>query len=297
MGYSKGWIEKNMGISRKTLTSYEKKGFIKPIRNSNNGKYREYSEEDLWRIWRVKTYVRLGYTWKEIEEMLNNPDFDHRASIIKKIEELEEQRREMDKMIGYAKYIKKLGLFPSVKEMGGMGFEEFIKESSESFNADTNPKFAELFQMHEKLVTKPVAQEKIEILREILGCLASKPMDEWEKEDVERIANLVRSGVGSALCFDRMASLSDHGISHPDVQAWVEEMYNYCSNPIKDMSGDQITPRWFASHIPGFFMDGDLSEPVIEIYGEEKRDFMAMAMLYFGFHDVLGEEEVRAICS
>ena len=36
MGYSKGWIEKNMGISRKTLISYERKGFIKPTRNSGS---------------------------------------------------------------------------------------------------------------------------------------------------------------------------------------------------------------------------------------------------------------------
>jgi DNA-binding transcriptional MerR regulator len=293
MGYSKGWIEKNMGISRKTLTSYERKGFIKPTRNSNNGKYREYSEEDLCRIWRVKTYVRLGYTWKEIEEMLNNPDFDHRASIIKKIEELEEQRREMDKMIGYAKYIKKLGLFPSVEEMGSIGFEEFIKEASESFNADTNPKFAELFHMQEKLVTEPMAQEKAETLREALGCVASKPMDEWEKEDVEWMANFALDCVGSALCFDRAVSLFEYGISHPDVQAWVEEMYNYCSKPIKDMSGDQITPQWFASHVPGFFMDGDLSEDIVAIYGEEKRDFMAVAMLYFGFHDELEERGIE----
>ena len=47
MGYSKGWIEKNMGISRKTLISYERKGCLEPTRKSNTGKYREDSEEDL----------------------------------------------------------------------------------------------------------------------------------------------------------------------------------------------------------------------------------------------------------
>ena len=169
MGYSKGWIEKNMGISRKTLISYERKGFIKPTRNSNNGKYREYSEEDLEKIWQIKTYVRLGYTWKEIEEMLDNPKFDQRASIIKKIEELEEQRRELDKMIGYAKYIKKMGIFPGVEEMGSMGFEEFIEEASESLNVDTNPKFAKLFQAQEQLATEPMGQEEVELIRGGIG--------------------------------------------------------------------------------------------------------------------------------
>jgi len=47
MIYQKSWIEKNMGISRKTLTTYEKYGFIKPARNANNGKYREFSGEGM----------------------------------------------------------------------------------------------------------------------------------------------------------------------------------------------------------------------------------------------------------
>lgn len=40
MNYSVDWIKKNMGISRKALLVYEKKGLIKPERNTENG-YRE----------------------------------------------------------------------------------------------------------------------------------------------------------------------------------------------------------------------------------------------------------------
>ncbi len=290
MGYSKGWIEKNMGISRKTLISYERKGFIKPTRNSNNGKYREYSEEDLEKIWQIKTYVRLGYTWKEIEEMLDNPKFDQRASIIKKIEELEEQRRELDKMIGYAKYIKKMGIFPGVEEMGSMGFEEFIEEASESLNVDTNPKFAKLFQAQEQLATEPMGQEEVERIRGGLGYFFSKPMDEWEKEDVGLAAEVARNMAGCVLCFDRMASLFDNDAPfHPTVQAWVEELYCYFSRGAKAMIGKQIPRKWFAGHIPFFFKDGDLTEPVIEMYGEEKRRFLFMAIFYFGYHDEIKE--------
>lgn len=72
---NKSWIEKNMGISRKTLTTYEKCGLIKPARNASNGKYREFNEEELERIWHVKFFVELGYSLKEIKNMLDNPSF------------------------------------------------------------------------------------------------------------------------------------------------------------------------------------------------------------------------------
>lgn len=58
MTYNGDWIKKNMGITRKALLVYEKKGLITPARNPNN-EYREYSEEDLQCIWMIKMLREL----------------------------------------------------------------------------------------------------------------------------------------------------------------------------------------------------------------------------------------------
>ena len=108
-------------------------------------------------------------------------------------------------------------------------------------NMETNPKFAKLSQAQEQLATEPMGQEEVERIRGGLGYFFSKPMDEWEKEDVGLAAEVARNMAGCVLCFDRMASLFDNDAPfHPTVQAWVEELYCYFSRGAKAMIGKQI---------------------------------------------------------
>lgn len=127
MVYRKEWIEKNMGISGKTLRVYENRGLLKPARNPINGKYREYSEEDLERIWFIKLFVKLGYSLDEIEDMINASCFDFRESISRKIEKMEEEKERLEQLIGYLKQIKETGLFPIFpQKMGDVKLMEFL---------------------------------------------------------------------------------------------------------------------------------------------------------------------------
>lgn len=79
MGYRVKWVEENLGVSRKALRLFEKKGLMP----ENNGGYRDYSDEDIDRIWRIRVLQGMGFTLSEIERLANDENFE--ASLEKKV--------------------------------------------------------------------------------------------------------------------------------------------------------------------------------------------------------------------
>lgn len=85
MGYSVKWVVENLGTTRDMLRYYEKEKRL-PTNESRNpaNKYRDYSDEDIERIWGIKLLIGIGFTAKEIYALMNDQDFDFDAAIAKK---------------------------------------------------------------------------------------------------------------------------------------------------------------------------------------------------------------------
>jgi DNA-binding transcriptional MerR regulator len=62
-------IEQMVGITKKNIRFYEEQGLIKPARNSANG-YREYAEEDVYTLARIKLLRRLNVPIEEIRQII-----------------------------------------------------------------------------------------------------------------------------------------------------------------------------------------------------------------------------------
>ena len=67
MGYRVKWVEENLGVSRKALRIFEEKGLMP----KNYGEYRDYSEEDIGRIWTIRVLQGMGFTLSEINNIKN----------------------------------------------------------------------------------------------------------------------------------------------------------------------------------------------------------------------------------
>lgn len=63
------------GVSVRTLHYYDKIGLLKPFSRSNVG-YRYYGEEELLRLQQILFYKELGFTLKDIGQVLDDPDFN-----------------------------------------------------------------------------------------------------------------------------------------------------------------------------------------------------------------------------
>jgi len=61
-------VEAQVGITKKNIRFYEAEGLLTPRRNSENG-YRDYGEEDVETLRRVKLMRKLGVPLEEIRQM------------------------------------------------------------------------------------------------------------------------------------------------------------------------------------------------------------------------------------
>lgn len=286
----KNWIEKNMGITRKAIDTYEEHGFIHPAKDPNNGKYREFSEDDLERIWHIKFFVELGFSLEEIKDMLSNPDFDFHKSIEEKIEKMESEKNRLEQLIGLAKFIKVTGLFPSVpKEMGSIKFEDFLMYSCESLNVHADSELTIIYEILQYMISKPNAEWNDEDIQWIFEKIFSKPEADWTKEDIMSIMQVFKKiDIESMLMlhsyWKELASLSHYEASHSDVQAVVKKMYDFEKNSLFYEHSDTMTPQWYAHHVPNYFTGSDMAALNEKMLGKENCEFIVKAIEYFGNH-------------
>lgn len=292
MGYQKNWIEKNMGISRKTLLTYEKCGLINPVRNPDNGKYREFNEEELERIWHIKFFVELGYSLKEIKDMFGNPDFDFHKSIGDKLEKLEAKKSQLEQLIGLAKFIKTTGIFPSVpKRMGAVKFEDFLKYSYEYLNVDADAELTEVYKMLNQTLANPDFKWNAEKAKQLRENIILQPESDWNTEDFYRMIEPfkalfqeldIESLVTIYSYWTELASLSHYDVSHPDVQSVVKKLYEFEKKALFHEFSDTITPQWYAQHVPSYFSGSDIAVINERNLGKENCEFIIRAINHFG---------------
>ncbi len=65
-------VEALVGITKKNIRFYEEQGLLSPRRNSQNG-YREYGEEEVEILQRIKLMRKLGVPLEEIRKMQAGP--------------------------------------------------------------------------------------------------------------------------------------------------------------------------------------------------------------------------------
>lgn len=63
-------VEALAGITKKNIRFYEEQGLLSPKRNSENG-YRDYGEEEVQTLRRIKLLRKLGVPIEEIRQMMN----------------------------------------------------------------------------------------------------------------------------------------------------------------------------------------------------------------------------------
>lgn len=155
MGYSVKWVVENLGITRDMLRYYEKEKLL-PANESRNptNKYRDYSDEDIERIWGIKLLIGIGFTAKEIYALMNDPDFDFDTAIAQKVAELERKHDENLIYLEFAKSIKFLGRVPTTSKVGSVKFDDFLEYAHENWNFYDDPRSAPFMQMADTLISK-----------------------------------------------------------------------------------------------------------------------------------------------
>lgn len=96
-------VEEIVRISRQNIRFYEKQGLLHPSRNSRND-YREYGEDDIFRLKQIRFFRKLGMPVEEIRRLLNGEtDLITALSVQKR-----RLTEEMDSMKAAVRFIGKI---------------------------------------------------------------------------------------------------------------------------------------------------------------------------------------------
>jgi DNA-binding transcriptional MerR regulator len=98
MVYTVKAVAEMAGVSIRTLHHYDETGLLRPASASPAG-YRLYSRADLERLQQVLFFKELGFSLKEIKEILDSPGFDRRQALTSHRRLLLEQKRRLERLI------------------------------------------------------------------------------------------------------------------------------------------------------------------------------------------------------
>ncbi len=111
-------VSKLTKVSIRTLHYYDSIGLLQPTQVTEAG-YRLYDDTALERLQNILLFRELQFPLKEIKKILDSPHFDKQKALEQQITLLELQREHLERLIDYAREIKRTG------EWHTMNFEVF----------------------------------------------------------------------------------------------------------------------------------------------------------------------------
>ncbi len=91
-------IRNRLGLSRRIIQGYEKKGLIEATARNKYG-HLLYDEETVVRIAQIRFYQELGFSLKEIREFIDQPLMERKRYLKKQVELLKQQQSRLKEEI------------------------------------------------------------------------------------------------------------------------------------------------------------------------------------------------------
>lgn len=275
MGYSVKWVVENLGITRDMLRYYEKEGLLTTgeTRNPAN-KYRDYSDEDIEKIWGIKLLIGVGFSAKEIFKLMNDSGFDFYTAIAQKVAELEQKHDDNLIYLEFAKSIKLMGRVPTTSKIGSIQFDDFLTYAHKNWNFYDDPRSAPFMKLSDTLISKKPGEWNPDDLEQVLKLYKS-----FDAEDMMRIYTL--NGY-----YQVISDMREFGYTSDTVQRVVRLLHEYLvkSNTAPELDG-KITPQFVAKYTAPFFLGGDIAVLYERNYGKDGCVFIAQALAYYGGYD------------
>lgn len=138
-------VSRLAGISVRTLHYYDRIGLLRPVQVSAAG-YRLYDETNLERLQQILLFRELQFPLKEIQTILDSPDFERNRALEQQITLLRLKKEHLENLIDLACGIKAIGV-------GTMDFSAFDTAKIDEYAAQAKAawsKTAEYREFEEK---------------------------------------------------------------------------------------------------------------------------------------------------
>ena len=186
-------VSKTTGVSVRTLHHYDDIGLLRPTKVTDAG-YRFYDDAALERLQSILLFRELRFPLKDIQKILDNPNFDRDEALKDQIRLLELQRDHLSTLIDYARRIQN-------KEETNMDFSAFDNSRMEAYAAQAKEKWGntEAYREFEEKNRGQNAQQQRDKGEELMAY------------------------------FTRLGTMRHLTPEHEDVQAWVKELQSFIS--------------------------------------------------------------------
>ena len=131
--YTVNEVSKRTGVSVRTLHHYDRIGLLKPAQLTAAG-YRLYDDTALRRLHSILMFREIGFSLKEIQSILDAPDFDQDEALNRQIILLELQKKRIGELISFACEIREKGV-------NNMNFDIFKSDEIDSCKAEVKAKW------------------------------------------------------------------------------------------------------------------------------------------------------------
>ena len=184
-------IAKQTGVSVRTLHHYDSIGLLKPTFVAESG-YRYYDETAVERLYLILLFRELEFPLKEIQSILDAPDFDRNRILEQQVQKLKAKANHLQTLIHLANGIKLTGV-------KNLKFKNWDPKKIDEYGAQA-----------ETLYGKTDAWQEYK-----------------QKTNNRSKAQEQALGEGIMELFTKLGSMKELSPDSPEVQAWVKELQNY----------------------------------------------------------------------
>lgn len=222
------------GISIRTLQYYDEIGLLKPSELTQAG-YRLYNEEALQRLQQILFFKELGFSLKDIDEILRMPDFDRIAAFKKQKELLLLKRNRTDRLIALLSRLEKGEQCMSFKEFDLSDYIEALENFRHNSTNDIIRHWGSLENFN--LFLQKVKDEEAEVARLAIKHYGStEKYTEAMKYNLEHFSEIVNEQLSpdtekimrqSDSLYARLTSDLSIDVSSAVIQNMVEEIADF----------------------------------------------------------------------
>lgn len=272
------------GASTRTLQYYDEIGLLKPSELTQSG-YRLYNDEALQKLQQILFFKELGFKLKEINEILQKPDFDKIATFKKQKELLLLKRNRTDRLIQLLDRLEKGEQCMSFKEFD---LSDYIK-ALEDFKANNTNEVLKHFgsiQNFDMLIRK-IKEDEDEVAK-----LAIKQFGSVEKyteamrynlehfsEVMEQAYSQIPEEMKRDDSFSKLASNKDKDVSSNEMQNLVRQIITFAQgNVSSELLGNDTS---YCNTIIETYSNEYLKTMFDTKQGEGASDYVVKAFRYY----------------
>jgi len=191
-------IAKQTGVSVRTLHHYDAIGLLKPSCVTEAG-YRMYDDEALERLYLILLFREIGFPLKDIQGILDAPDYDRNRVLEKQVELLKAKIAHLQECIHMANGIKLMGIYC-------LNMEDFTMSKKDKY-----------YDQAKVLYGK------------------SEAWKQWEEKSSKRTEEQEQDVNGRVMdFFVRLGALKSEAPDSEAVQGWVKELQEFFTENFYD---------------------------------------------------------------